>query len=107
MSQMNEVFEKVVSRFDADKMAGVTATVQFNLTGGNSGEYYLAIAGGSCNYGQGAAENPTATITIASEDLTALTAGQLNPMAAFMQGKIKVQGDMGVVMKMQNLLSGN
>ena len=107
MSQMNEVFEKVVSRFDADKMAGVNATVQFNLTGGDGGEYYLAIAGGNCNYGKGAAESPSATITIASEDLTALTSGQLNPMAAFMQGKIKVQGDMGVVMKMQNLLSGN
>jgi putative sterol carrier protein len=33
-----------------------------------------------------------------------MISGELNPMAAFMGGKMKVSGDMGVAMKLQNLL---
>ena len=33
------------------------------------------------------------TITLALDDLEALVAGELNPTAAFMQGKLKVEGD--------------
>lgn len=44
------------------------------------------------------------TIKIAMEDFIALTKGDLNPMGAFMSGKIKVEGEMGVAMKLQSLL---
>lgn len=43
------------------------------------------------------------TIGITAEDLHALLKGELNPMSAFMSGKIKVQGDMSVAMKLQTL----
>ena len=37
------------------------------------------------------------------DDFQALISGNLNPMSAFMSGKIKVDGDMGVAMKLQSL----
>lgn len=40
------------------------------------------------------------TVKIKLEDLTALLKGELNPMAAFMAGKFKIDGDMGVAMKL-------
>lgn len=43
------------------------------------------------------------TIQISPEDMKALLTGELNPMSAFMAGKIKVQGDMSVAMKLQSL----
>ena len=33
-----------------------------------------------------------------------LVSGDLNPTAAFMQGKIKIEGDMGVAMKLSSIL---
>jgi putative sterol carrier protein len=40
------------------------------------------------------------------ENLKAMMTGDLNPMTAFMMGKIKVKGDMSVAMKLQSLFKG-
>ncbi len=43
------------------------------------------------------------TVNVTSENFERLLTGDLNPMTAFMTGKIKIDGDMGVAMKLQNL----
>lgn len=43
------------------------------------------------------------TVDVSMEDFQSLVSGDLNPMSAFMSGKIKVDGDMGVAMKLQGL----
>ena len=44
------------------------------------------------------------TIKLSLEDLEALISGELNPTAAFMTGKIKVEGDMSVAMALSQVL---
>jgi alkylation response protein AidB-like acyl-CoA dehydrogenase/putative sterol carrier protein len=50
-------------------------------------------------------ENADCTIDVSMDDFKALIDGQLNPMSAFMSGKIKIKGDMDVAMKLQSLFS--
>ena len=46
------------------------------------------------------------TINVSLEDLVAMAQGALDPMMAFMTGKMKIQGDMGVAQKLAPLLRG-
>ena len=46
-----------------------------------------------------------ATITITLEDAVAMMEGDLNPTMAFMQGKLSVDGNMGMAMKLAAVLS--
>lgn len=44
------------------------------------------------------------TIALTRDNLEAMIAGELSPTAAFMQGKLKVDGDMSVAMALSQLL---
>jgi putative sterol carrier protein len=50
------------------------------------------------------ARDAEATIAISLDNLDNLIAGQLNPTMAYMTGKLKIQGSMGVALKMSQLL---
>jgi len=43
------------------------------------------------------------TVVVSLEDFGALVRKELDPMVAFMGGKIKIEGDMGVAMKLGRL----
>ncbi len=103
--EINQMFTSMAENFDPSKAEGVNATIQFDLSGENGGLYWLKIADGNAEAGQGQAENPNMTLKATAEDWVAVTKGELNPMQAFMSGKLKVQGDMSLALKLQSLLS--
>jgi len=45
------------------------------------------------------------TLIISEENLEGLMDGSLNPQMAFMMGKLKIDGDMGLALKMGDLFS--
>ena len=53
--------------------------------------------------GVGAHASPHITLTMAASDYLDLVNGKLNPQMAFMSGKLKIAGDMGLAMKMAQL----
>jgi putative sterol carrier protein len=44
------------------------------------------------------------TVSVTLADFDAMMAGDLAPTTAFMSGTLKVEGDMGVAMKLQNIM---
>lgn len=45
------------------------------------------------------------TLKMALDDFVAMRNGELDGMTAFMSGKLKVEGDMGIAMKLQSVLN--
>lgn len=103
MASVAQLFENMPQAFDASKAGDMNATVQFDLSGEGGGQWYVVVADGECEVEQGAVESPTATIRMDADDYAALVAGDLNAMEAFMQQKIRVEGDLNTVMKFQTL----
>lgn len=98
-----EVFKEMPNRFKADAAKGMKAVYQFDLTGDGGGKYSLAIDDGKLTVGEGLHASPNITITMAANDYLDMVGGKLNPQMAFMSGKLKIAGDMGLAMKMQQL----
>ncbi|MCU0496949.1 MAG: SCP2 sterol-binding domain-containing protein [Anaerolineae bacterium] len=94
------IFPGMVQNFRPDKAEGVNAVIQFDLSGDNGGLYWVAIEDGQCTTGEGQADSPRMTIKAKADDYFAVATGQANVMQSFMSGKIKVQGDMSLAMKM-------
>jgi len=44
---------------------------------------------------------PSTTVTISADDASAMERGELDPMQAFMAGRIQIAGDMALMMQMQ------
>jgi putative sterol carrier protein len=100
-----DIFNNMPTRFQADKAADTNMGILFDLSGDNGGQWYVDIANGQLNVNPGApAAAPSATVKMTAEDFEAMSTGALNPMMAFMTGKIKVDGDLNSVMKFQSLV---
>jgi putative sterol carrier protein len=102
-TNIKEVFTEMPNRFNAGAAKGMKSVYQFDLTGDNGGKYNLAIDDGKLNVAEGSHASPNITITMSANDYLDMVNGKLNPQMAFMSGKLKIAGDMGLAMKMQQL----
>jgi putative sterol carrier protein len=104
MADLQPIFDGMGGRFQADKAGDINMTIQFELSGDGGGQWYAEIKDGSMKVEQGSAASPSATLRMDADDFAGMSRGDVNPMMAFMSGKIKVEGDLSSVMKFQSLV---
>jgi putative sterol carrier protein len=93
-----EVTQKVQAALGAG--SGFDKKVKFDF--GSVGKLFIDGVAGKVSNDDGAAD---ATVSVDFDDFKKLAQGQLDPMMAYMSGKLKVAGDMAVAMKLQTLFS--
>lgn len=102
-----EVFETHLPeklKAKAEMVNKINSTYKFVITGDGGGTWVVDLTkpGGAISAADSEAK---CTITMASNDFLDLMNGKLNPQMAFMGGKLKVLGDMGLALKLGPLLS--
>lgn len=98
-----QIFDEMPKNFNAEAAKGMNAVIQFKLSGDNGGTWHAIIKDGTCEVKQGEADSPNMTLSMDAKDYVDMSLGKLNGQMAFMSGKLKISGDMGLAMKMQNL----
>lgn len=79
------------------QMQSLDGVIRMVVAGGDAGDWSVAF-----KLGPGAIpEEATTTVTVTAEDADAMARGELDPMQAFMAGRIQVAGDMALMMQMQ------
>ncbi len=103
MSQVAEFFQQVPSKIDPAKIKGMNVVYQFVITGEGGGEWAVTVANDQVTVSEGKAEKSNITITMSAQDFLDLVAGKLNGQTAFLTGKLKIQGDMTLALKLQSV----
>lgn len=104
MSDASERFaQELRSRIDTTKASGMTAVYQFVTADEPDGQVYTRIADGDIEVAEGEAPQSDIVLTASAADWNSILHGELSGQMAFLTGKLKIRGDMGLAMKLQSI----
>jgi putative sterol carrier protein len=98
-----QAFDMMPTRFNKEAAKGLNAVYQFDLSGDGGGKWHVIINNDSCQVNEGPAASPSITISMTAQDYLDMLSGKLNGQMAFMTGKLRIAGDMGLALRMQSL----
>jgi putative sterol carrier protein len=101
-TQAADLIQSMPQAFRPEKAGNAKAAIQLDLKGEGGGVWLLDIANGECQVQPATGAKPDVTVTMDADDFVALYHNRLNPVQAFMSGKIKVSGNVGLVMQLLN-----
>ncbi|XP_008577741.1 PREDICTED: non-specific lipid-transfer protein isoform X1 [Galeopterus variegatus] len=105
----NLIFKEIEKKLEEEgeqfvkKIGGIFAFKVKDGPGGKEATWVVDVKNGKGSVLLNSDKKADCTITMADSDLLALMTGKMNPQSAFFQGKLKITGNMGLAMKLQNL----
>lgn len=100
-----ESLKELYKSFNSSAAANLNACYLFDISGNSGGQWSLNIKNGTCELG-GKVDNPSVKISITDKDWLEIYKGNMNSQMAFMMGKLRVEGDMSLALKLQSLFPG-
>ncbi len=102
---LHSLVDLLPKTFLPERAEGVQASLQLRLTGEQAGEWVVTIADKKCSVKAGKVENPTLTIEASTQDVMEVFTGKVDPMKAYMQGKLRVSGNLMQAPRLLGLFS--
>ncbi len=107
VTSVKDVFERhIPAKLQAkpDVVSKINAVYQFNISGPGGGSWSVDCTHPGGRVQAGTAATPRCTVAAVDQDFLNIVNGKLNAQMAFMSGKLKIQGDMGLALKLQQIL---
>jgi putative sterol carrier protein len=95
---IEEMMNRMRKAYLPEKAGDLEAVIQYHLTGEEAGDWIVKIGDGKCEVEQGETDNATMTLFADSQDYKDIILGKLDPMTAFMQQKVKLQGNLNMAL---------
>ena len=99
--EVREWFDTLPTRADPAKTASMINTYFFDVEGAS--KWRVDVKEGTVTVAENGADDTDVTLTAAEDVFKAIVNGEQNATSAYMTGKLKIRGDMGAAMKLQNL----
>jgi multimeric flavodoxin WrbA/putative sterol carrier protein len=100
-----ELLEMMPGALNPAEAEGLTATYQFDVSGSENFSAHLVIADGQATFHEGPADNPNITIKTPPEVWLAIARKELDGTTAFLSGQFRIQGDLGLLVKLKTLFN--
>lgn len=104
MEKISELVNNLPNEFFLEQAKGLKALIQLSVSGEGGGNWGIEVDDGNITIKEGLAIEPRLTIKTSAQNASKLLQGKLNPLSAFMTGKIKLSGDLALAMKLIDLL---
>lgn len=107
MSTIADIFTNKIAKKlqdNPDLASSINASYVFNLEGDGGGQWTMDLTSSPGEVKEGAIDEPNLKVTMAASDFKELIDGSLNAQMAFMTGKLKIEGDMPLALKLQAIL---
>lgn len=98
--QVQQIIEQMGGAIGAN--SGLGGTLKFDF--GDPGSVYIDGKSSPNSVTDGAGKDADCTISLTLETFEKMVKGELDGTSAFMQGKLRVAGDMGLAMKLGPIL---
>lgn len=94
---INQFLESLPGRVPPEALAGLDATINFDLSGDEGGQYTLSIRDNIIRHQMGLAENPTCGVKTDHATFVKIINKEENVLMAMFTGKLKIQNQMEMV----------
>lgn len=103
MTGLDEFFAAVPEAELASLPDGVS--VSFDLRGDGGGTWTVSRADGATKVRRKLAQHPDCHVRCTVADFRALVRGDLDPRRGFLEGRLAVEGDVGLVLRLQRTVA--
>jgi len=104
----NAVFDELTKKLAADPslVQSIGGVYQFDITSGGKNQSWVAdLKNDKGSIKIGKSEKADCTLAVGDDDFVGMMTGKLNSQQLFMQGKLKIKGNMGMATKLNKLQS--